>query len=297
MKDIPSALQARLASGVTTLCQCWRIVRNDGLVQGFNDHDEDIVVDGVTCRAGTGFAASEARSALGLAIGGLDVSGALSDTSLNEADLAAGRYDAAAVEQWLVDWSAPELKVLLARGVLGEVRRDGAAFTAEVRSLAYQLAQETGRLYTASCTADLGDARCMVDLDDPAFRGVGGVSAVASVSSFRATGLDAFADGWFTGGRLTFTAGANAGQSVEIKTHRLIGGVVTLDLWQAMPEAIASGDGFVVTAGCDKRFTTCAAKFANAVNFRGFPHIPGNDFIVRYPLRGEPGNDGSSLQG
>ncbi|HEY1153962.1 MAG TPA: DUF2163 domain-containing protein [Pseudolabrys sp.] len=297
MKDIPSALQARFASGVTTLCQCWRIVRNDGLVQGFTDHDEDIVVDGVTCRAGTGFVASEARSALGLAIGGLDVSGALSDTSLNEADLAAGRYDAAAVEQWLVDWSAPELKVLLARGVLGEVRRDGAAFTAEVRSLAYQLAQETGRLYTASCTADLGDARCMVDLDDPAFPGEGSVSAVASVSSFRATGLDAFADGWFTGGRLTFTAGANAGQSVEIKTHRLIGGVVTLDLWQAMPEAIASGDGFVVTAGCDKRFTTCAAKFANAVNFRGFPHIPGNDFIVRYPLRGEPGNDGSSLQG
>lgn len=297
MKDIPSALQARLASGVTTLCQCWRIVRNDGVVQGFTDHDEDIVVDGVTCRAGTGFVASEARSALGLAIGGLDVSGALSDTSLNEADLAAGRYDAAAVEQWLVDWSAPELKVLLARGVLGEVRRDGAAFTAEVRSLACQLAQETGRLYTASCTADLGDARCMVDLDDPAFRGEGGVSAVASVSSFRATGLDAFADGWFTGGRLTFTAGANAGQAVEIKTHRLIGGVVTLDLWQAMPEAIASGDGFVVTAGCDKRFTTCAAKFANAVAFRGFPHIPGNDFIVRYPLRGEPGNDGSSLQG
>ncbi len=297
MKDIPSALQARLASGVTTLCQCWRIVRNDGVVQGFTDHDEDIVMDGVTCRAGTGFVASEAKSTLGLSVGGLDVSGALSDTSLNEADLAAGRYDAAAVEQWLVDWSAPELKVLLTRGVLGEVRRDGAAFTAEVRSLAYQLAQETGRLYTASCTADLGDARCAVDLDNPVFRGEGSVSAVASVSSFRATGLDAFADGWFTGGRLTFTTGANAAQAVEIKNHRLIGGVVTLDLWQAMPEAIAPGNGFVVTAGCDKRFTTCASKFANAVNFRGFPHIPGNDFIVRYPLRGEPGNDGSSLQG
>ncbi|MGN6459837.1 MAG: DUF2163 domain-containing protein, partial [Pseudolabrys sp.] len=236
MKDIPSALQARLDSGVTTLCQCWRIVRNDGVVQGFTDHDEDIVVNGVTCRAGTGFAASEAKSALGLSIGGLEVSGALSDASLNEADLAAGRYDAAAVEQWLVDWSAPELKVLLTRGVLGEVRRDGAAFTAEVRSLAYQIAQETGRLYTAACTADLGDASCAVDLDDPAFRGEGSVSAVASVSSFRAAGLDAFADGWFTGGRLVFATGDNAGQAIEIKNHRQIGGIVTLDLWQTMPE-------------------------------------------------------------
>ncbi|MCW5682991.1 MAG: DUF2163 domain-containing protein [Pseudolabrys sp.] len=297
MKNIPPALQARLDSGVTTLCRCWRIVRNDGAVQGFTDHDEDIVVDGVTCRAGTGFVASEAKSALGLAVGGLEVSGALSDASLNEADLAAGRYDAAAVEQWLVDWSAPELKVLLMRGVLGEVRRDGAAFTAEVRGLADRLAQESGRLYTAACTADLGDARCAVDLDDPAFRGEGSVSATASVSSFRATGLDAFADGWFTGGRLLFTTGANAGQAIEIKSHRLIGGIVTLDLWQTMPEAIMSGDGFAATAGCDKRFATCTAKFANAMNFRGFPHIPGNDFIVRYPLRGEPGNDGSSLQG
>lgn len=297
MRDIPSALQARLESGVTTLCQCWRIVRNDGVVQGFTDHDEDIVVDGVTCRAGTGFAASEAKSALGLSIGGLDVSGALSDASLNEADLAAGRYDAAAVEQWLVDWSAPELNVLLMRGVLGEVRRDGTAFTAEIRGLAHQLAQETGRLYTAACTADLGDARCTVDLDDPAFRSEGGISAVASVSSFRAAGLDSFADGWFIGGRLVFLTGANAGQAIEIKNHRLIGGIVTLDLWQTMPEPMAAGDTFVVTAGCDKRFATCSGKFANAANFRGFPHIPGNDFIVRYPLRGEPGNDGTSLQG
>ena len=40
------------------------------------------------------------------------------------------------------------------------------------------------------------------------------------------------------------------------------------------------GDTFTVTAGCDKQFATCQAKFANAVNFRGFPHMPGNDFIT-----------------
>jgi hypothetical protein len=32
------------------------------------------------------------------------------------------------------------------------------------------------------------------------------------------------------------------------------------------------------------------------VNFRGFPHIPGNDFVIRYPVQGEPGNDGKSMQ-
>ena len=62
-----------------------------------------------------------------------------------------------------------------------------------------------------------------------------------------------------------------------------------------MPEPIAVGDAFTVTAGCDKAFSTCHDRFANAVNFRGFPHIPGNDFVISYPVQGEPGHDGSSL--
>jgi hypothetical protein len=33
------------------------------------------------------------------------------------------------------------------------------------------------------------------------------------------------------------------------------------------------------------------------MNFRGFPHVPGNDFVISYPLPGEPGNDGASRQG
>ena len=60
--------------------------------------------------------------------------------------------------------------------------------------------------------------------------------------------------------------------------------------------AIAPGDAFIVTAGCDKLFATCRDRFANVVNFRGFPHIPGNDFVTSYPSPGKPGNDGGSLQ-
>ena len=56
----------------------------------------------------------------------------------------------------------PDLSVLLAKGTLGEVSREGAAFTAEMRGLSEQLSQESGRLYTVTCSADLGDARCTV---------------------------------------------------------------------------------------------------------------------------------------
>jgi len=296
MRAVPPELQDRLDSGVTTLCRCWRITRRDGIVQGFTDHDRDVLLDDVPCRAGTGLTASEATQRLGLAVDGSEISGALSDASLSEDDLAAGRYDAAAVEVWLVDWSAPHLRLLLAKGVLGEVRRDGLAFTAELRGLSHRLAEESGRLFTATCAADLGDARCGIDLNAPALRGTGVVSALVATAAFTTSGLSDFADGWFTGGRLVFDSGDNAGLSVEVKTHRAADGVVTLTLWQAMPQPLAVDDAFTVTAGCDKRFETCAGRFGNAVNFRGFPHIPGNDFVVRYPAQGEPGNDGGSLR-
>jgi uncharacterized phage protein (TIGR02218 family) len=157
-------LQNRLNSGVTTLCRCWRITRRDGVVLGFTDHDEDVTLGVLVCRADTGFAGSEATARLGFAVGGAEISGALAADALTEADLAAGRYDAAAIEIFLVDWSEPTLNVLLSKGTLGEVRREGAAFAAELRGLADRLNEESGRRYGAGCSADLGDDRCTVDL-------------------------------------------------------------------------------------------------------------------------------------
>ncbi len=295
MRAIPSALQDKLDSGVTTLCRCWVLTRRDGATQGFTDHDEDIALDGVLCRAGTGLTASEATAQSGLAVTSSEISGALNDDALTEDELAAGLYDAAEVACWLVDWSDPALRLLLTKGTLGEVRRQGSAFIAEVRGLADALSQERGRLYTAACSADLGDARCTVDLSDPALRGSGVIVALTGSSSFTASGLDAFADGWFAAGKLSWTSGANSGLAMEVKRHGFANGVATVELWQAMAQPLAPGDGFTVTAGCDKRLDTCRDRFANAVNFRGFPHIPGNDFVVRYPVSGEPGNDGKSM--
>ena len=294
MRIIPPALQAKLDSGCSTLCRCWVLTRADGVVQGFTDHDEDVTLGDVVCAAGTGLSGSEATQKLGLAVDTSEMSGALAADTLNEDDLAAGRYDTATVALWLVDWSEPSLAVLIARATLGEVKRAGGAFTAELRGLSDRLAQETGRLYATTCSADFGDARCTIDLDAPAYRGGGTVIAMTATSSLTASGLDDFADGWFSAGRLTFTSGANAGASVEVKTHRKMS-TASLDLWQAMAAPIAPGDTFTITAGCDKAYATCHDRFANVVNFRGFPHIPGNDFVISYPVQGEPGHDGSSL--
>lgn len=294
MRMIPSALQEKLDSGVTTLARCWIVTRRDGVVSGFTDHDGDLVVEGVTCRAGTGFGASEATSRFDLSIDGAEIFGALAADSLTEADLAAGRFDAAQIDTWLVDWSDVTLRLLLSRATLGEVKREGEAFSAELRGLADKLSQESGRLYTARCTADLGDTRCKIALAAAGLNGAGTVSRLLGVSAIAVEGLGDFAEGIFTAGCLTWTSGANSGLAVEIKEHRIAGGEVQLTLWQAMSETISEGDAFTITAGCDKRFETCRDRFANSINFRGFPHIPGNDFVIA-GVDAAANNDGGSL--
>jgi uncharacterized phage protein (TIGR02218 family) len=295
MRNISEGLAAHLAGGATTLCTCWKISRRDGVVQGFTDHDEDLFFGETLFRAGTGFEGTEIESRFGLAATGSELHGALSDETISEDDLAAGKYDASRVELYLVDWSNVENRLLQRSGDIGEVRREGAAFAAEIRGLAHQLDQETGRIFAASCDADLGDSRCGVDLDNPAYRSEGEVSAVQGAELFAATGLESFEDGWFARGKLVWATGANEGVSVEVKSHRNAADAVTLSLWQVAPNPIEAGDTFTVSAGCDKRFETCREKFANALNFRGFPHMPGNDFVAGYALPGEPGHDGSSV--
>jgi uncharacterized phage protein (TIGR02218 family) len=296
VRNVPEGLAAHLAGGATTLCNCWRISRKDGVVLGFTDHDENLFFDGTLFRAGTGFEGTEIETRFGLAATGSELHGALSDESISENDLVCGKYDAARVELFLADWSNAENRLLQRSGDIGEVRREGAAFAAEIRGLAHQLDQESGRIFASSCDADLGDARCGIDLDDPAFRGEGTVASIGGVSLLIADGIGDFESDWFTRGKLVWTSGANEGAAVEIKEHRKEGETVSLFLWQTPPNAMTTGDTFTVTAGCDKRFETCREKFENTLNFRGFPHLPGNDFLVSYAVPGEPGHDGTPLR-
>lgn len=280
MKPISPALAAHLASGATTLCWCWRLTRRDGMRQGFTDHDRAVTFDGTAFEASAGFTASDIKDGLGLSVANLEVTGALSSTHLDEADLAAGLYDDARVEIFRVNWQDPSQRLLMRTGSIGEVRRSGSTFTAEIRGLAHYLQQPKGRLFQYTCDADLGDRRCSLDLSSPALRGSGVVASIASPRRFEATGLDAFATNWFTRGLLTFTSGAASGQSIEVKAHALSGALAIIDLWQPARLPLATGQTFTVSAGCDRHIETCRAKFSNTVNFRGFPAMPGNDLLT-----------------
>lgn len=329
MKTLSSELAQHLAGAVTTLAHCWRVQRRDGGVLGFTSHDRDIVFDGVTYVAGGGMTPTAIDSSADLAVDNLDVEGYLEDARISERDLAAGRYDGAEVEIFLVNWAdLSQGRLMVKRGHIGEVRLEDGRFVAELRGLTQRLQQTVGAVYAPECAADLADARCGVALTPPewtpatayapgvivtaadgserrflciqagtsgaaeptwalaldgetadggvvwrtlpAFTVSGTLTAAAGRLSVTDSARDE-PDAWFQYGLLRWTGGPNAGLAHEVKSFA--GGVIELTLPTAADPAV--GDAYELTVGCDKRLATCRDKFANVVNFRGFPHMPG----------------------
>lgn len=287
MRQLSEAFVARLAADETSLCVCWRFIRADAVVFGATDHDRAITFDGVTFEPASGLKGATFESSSRLAPGRASADGALSAEVITEVDLRAGLWDGARVDVWRVDWQAPEHRVCIWSGRLSEVTQQGAAFAAELVSLKADLERPIGRVYARACDADVGDLRCGADLDDPAFGGEGIVTTAVGSKLLLVGGLDAFAQGWFADGVLTWTSGANVGALARIQRHAE--GEIELAL--APRFSVEAGDTFVVTAGCDKSFTTCGAKFGNRDNFRGFPHLPGTDAVLMGPAADRP-NDG-----
>ena len=285
MKEISSELRAHLETGATTLCWCWRITRRDGLSLGFTDHDRTLSFDGTDFEAEAGLEAGEISESIGLSVDNLEVEGAISSESLTNEDLADGLDDDAKVELYRVNWQAPDERILLRCGSIGEVRRAGSAFAAEIRGLSHYLQQPQGRLFQYGCDTDLGSARCGIDLTAPAFRTTASIVEVEGAHRLRVSLAGSYESGWFTRGLVRVTSGAAAGFAGEVRAHERNAAGDWITLWHVPQAGMAVGDDLELTAGCDKRFETCRDRFQNHENFRGFPHMPGNDFVTRYVRR------------
>ena len=279
-----AGLYAHLATGATTVCRAWAVVRRDGTVYGFTDHDRDLAFEGVAFLASSGLTARALQQTTGLSVDNTEAMGALSDASVSEADLLAGRFDGAEVRAWLVNWASVEDRVLQFRGTFGEVSRAGGAFQAELRGLTEGLNQPQGLAYQRGCSAVLGDGKCRFDLTQPGYFTQRAVEEFVDQRVFRFAGFGGFDDRWFERGRLVGVTGAATGLMGLVKNDRIVGSVREIELWQSLGSDLVAGDLIRIEAGCDKRAATCRVKFGNFLNFRGFPHIPGEDWLTSYPV-------------
>jgi len=263
-----------LEGPLTSLALCWRIERSDGAGLALTSHDAALHVAGTTYEAAPGMLPAAIQKKAGLEPTGTEVSGAITSASLDEQDLTLGRWDGARIATIAVDWQHAEAApVKLMQGELGEVRLQQGEFKAELRGAAARLEAAICPETSPECRAELGDKRCRVDLAGRVMLArIDAIDGSALVMD-RPVGTD------FLWGRARFVSGANCGLLTVI-----VGvdgnGIELRDTPRAL---IEPGDRIELRNGCDKSFATCTGRFGNAENFRGEPHLPGNDLLTRYP--------------
>lgn len=290
---VTGAFLEHLQSGVTNVCRAWAITRMDGTVFGFTDHDLALEFDGVTFKADTGLSAMALQQSTGLSVDNTEALGALSDASVTEADIEAGRFDGADVRAWLVNWADVSERQMVFRGTIGELRRSGGAFQAELRGLTEALNRPLGRVYQKPCTAVLGDQNCAFDTETRGYFADVAVQAVTDGSIFTFDDMSGFGAGWFARGVLQAKTGQAEGLSGLIKRDYGLDGARVIELWQPMRDAIVAGDLVRLVAGCDKRMETCRLKFNNILNFQGFPDVPSENWLMVQPSQSSETGGGS----
>lgn len=281
MKTISVALKAHYALGTTTLAHIVKMTRRDGTVLAVTlDHDKTITFGGIDYLPALGMIPTNIETSGELNVDNLDARGALMALGIAEADISAGLWDLCDVRVMRVNWAdltmgAEKLK----RGTFGQLSVGRNSFNNEVRGITQRLQQTIGEVVSASCKADLFDARCTVVAEEGVRKFSDTVvSGVTSSRVFAAAGLTQEA-GFFDAGKVTWTTGANVGLSMEIRVHTAGG---TIELQEPMPHAVAAADEFTIFAGCLKRYAEdCVVKFSNGINFRGFPFVPGQDQMFK----------------
>jgi uncharacterized phage protein (TIGR02218 family) len=264
-----------LEEELVTPALCWRMERRDGVAIGLTGHDRDLVIDGLTYRAAPGMVPSAVTRSDGLDADTMQVAGALTAAAVTEGDLLAGRWDGARVVLFAIDWTDPGIVQELGRGTIGAVELTDDGFSAELQGVAAALAAPVVELTSAECRAELGDARCRV-----AMAGRRRFARVVACAD-RLVTLDIAepSANAYGGGLLRWFGGANGGLASAVAASD--GDGVTLRAAPAF--AVETGVLVELVEGCDKGFATCAARFANAANFRGEPFLPGIDLLTRYP--------------
>lgn len=266
---------------IRTLCYCWLLIRADGTILGFTDHDQAIRIHDTDCMPQTGMTAGTMELESGFALNGGQAEAALSTDAISSDDILDGLYDRATVQLYLVNWRAPETAQLLRTMRIAKITQADGIFSAEMDGLLSGFDAPQGRHYRRNCDASFGDSKCGINTALPVYQqsvttmaGTGGlivqIQPPPAKESDYANGTFMLADEVLP---ITRIETGSTAWKIHLRTE---------------PKAVISLNQIgLLIAGCDKSFATCRARFNNAKNFRGFPHLPGNDAAYQFAKRND----------
>lgn len=269
---------------------CWKITRVDGDILYFTDHDVPLkLADGNLYVPAGGFSASAHQTQQGLKDNNFEVTGMIDSDAIDFEDLRAGKYREAEVIESVVDWSNPTgAPTVVHRYWISQTQFNGQSWVGQLVGQSMWINRPVGRTYLRECDANVGDSRCTVDLSGWTVTGTvtevqlqrkSFVSDITSADSF--PNSQPIADKVFNDSNITWLTGANSTfPNTQVKRY-LADGSFSLQLFSV--KDIQVGDTFSVYRTCDKSFPTCSSVFANTVNYRGFPYIPGTDLVLSTP--------------
>lgn len=266
-------MSAENSTPLTSIAFCWTLERKDGVGLAMTSHDRAISVERCMHAPDPGMMpAAIVRGDWDEPSG--EVSGAIASHALQEKDLLAGRWSGAVSRLRAVDWCNPDAEPAeLVTGEIGEMTIEGDAFRTDLLGPGARLIGVVCPTTSPECRAALGDKQCRVNMAGRSVR-----ASVISTSANDLT-LDRVIDERFNRGRLRWLSGENCG----LKSMILECSGATLSIREAASLEVRPGDCVQLLEGCDKRLETCRTRFSNVANFRGEPHLPGNDLLTRYP--------------
>ena len=283
---VNGSLQAKLDAGMSQLCHIAKITRKDGEIIRVTDNDQPVTISGDgTYTPDNSMMFSAITTTANNGIQSTDCNVLFSPDGITEQDVIRGLYDNAEIELSVCDWSNTSWgKLLLMSGNLSVFNvTDKKTGQFEVRGKLSRGDARIGEYYTYECRADLGDARCGVNLS--LFTVTGVVTTVDRQTSFQVDLEGDPVDGQYSFGVIKFTSGDNANLNMEVLSQASVGGGIDrLVLALAMPYNVQVGDEFEIVAGCQKTPLICRTKFNNFRNYRGEPFVPGADMPIDFKL-------------
>lgn len=277
-KTIPAGLLAHMQGPARRLAWLAKVTRRDAAVYGFTTHDESIVYSGVTYQADLGLDVASLVSSSGFAVDNTEARMLADGVVFVKSDILAGRWDGAEVVLMRINpTDVASGAAVYMTATFGNVRPDLGFYSVELRGLRQYLQSNIVNVTQPTCRNRLGDARCGVNLGAGGLTVTGTLTHVTSQQVVRDSARAEAVD-FFAAGELTMTSGDATGLTFKVRTHAADG---TLTLALPSVQTLQVGDTYSLIAGCRRRLAEdCVARFSNAVNFNGEPHLPGQDQVV-----------------